>query len=308
MDDIAPPAPECYRHAGRETHISCQRCGRPICPDCMRDAAVGFQCPDCVKAGARETRSGRTAYGGMRVANPGLTSGVLIAINVAVWLLITVTGGAASAWLYRLSLIPAGRCVEGAGFYPGVAAEQVCAAAPAATWIPGVADGAVWQLGTTMFTHEWPIHIAFNMLALWSLGPQLELALGRARFVALYLLSGLGGSLLVFWFSPVTVPTLGASGAVFGLMGALLVMALKVRGEVQPILVWLGINVAITVLGRGFISWQAHLGGLLGGLVLMAVFTLAPKGPRRATWQLAGVAAYVVVLLAGLALRASALA
>lgn len=274
----------------------------------MRDAAVGFQCPECVKAGARQTRTGRTAYGGARVANPGLTSGILIGINVAVWLLITATGGAVSSWLYRLSLVPVGRCVEGSAFYPGVVAEQVCASAPRATWFPGVADGAVWQLATTMFTHEWTVHIAFNMLALWSLGPQLELALGRLRFLALYLLSGLGGSLLVYCLAPVTVPTLGASGAIFGLMGALLVMALKVRGDVQSILVWLGINVAITVVGRGFISWQAHLGGFLGGVVLMGLFAFAPTGPRRAAWQGAGVAAYVVVLLALFALRTAALA
>lgn len=307
MSDSAPPAPQCYRHAGRETHISCQRCSRPICPDCMRDAAVGFQCPDCVKSGARETRSGRTAFGGARVANPGLTSGILIALNAAVWLLITVTGGAASPWVYRLSLIPVGRCGEGGGYYPG-ATEQSCATAPLATWFPGVADGAYWQLVTTMFTHEWPLHIAFNMLALWALGPQLEQALGRLRFLAVYLLSGLGGSLLVFWFSPSTVPTLGASGAIFGLMGALLVMALKVRGDVQQLLVWIGVNVAITVLGRGFISWQAHLGGFVGGVLLMALLAFAPKGPGRDRWQFAGLAAYVVVLVALLAVRTAALA
>src|SRR3954470_23021253 len=96
--------PTCYRHPGRETHIRCQRCDRPICPDCMRQASVGFQCPDCVKEGARTTRSGRTAYGGSPSSNPALTSQVLIAINVAVYLLITVTGGYGSSWFYRLAL------------------------------------------------------------------------------------------------------------------------------------------------------------------------------------------------------------
>ncbi|WP_243640412.1 rhomboid family intramembrane serine protease [Nocardioides jejuensis] len=299
------PAPQCYRHAGRETHISCQRCERPICPDCMRSAAVGFQCPECVKDGARQTRSGRSAYGGARVANPSLTSGVLIAINAAVWLLITATGGAASLWAARLSLIPRASCVQGGGSYP-TATEATCP--PTATWIHGVADGAWWQLVTSMFTHVEVMHIGFNMLALWFLGPQLELALGRARFVALYLLSGLGGSLAVYWLAPTYTSTLGASGAIFGLMAALLVVAFKVRGDVQSILGWIGINAVITVIGRGSISWQGHLGGFLGGLALMAVFAFAPKGPQRAAWQWGGVALYAVVVVGGLALRTASLA
>src|SRR4051795_7343686 len=88
----AQGAPVCYRHTDREAHIRCQRCDRPICPDCMRPAAVGFQCPECVREGARSTRAGRTAYGGQRTGNPALTSQVLIGINVLVWLLIVVTG------------------------------------------------------------------------------------------------------------------------------------------------------------------------------------------------------------------------
>jgi membrane associated rhomboid family serine protease len=239
------------------------------------------------------------------VANPSLTSAVLIGLNAAVWLLITVTGGAASAWVSRLSLIPASACTRGELVYPQ-ASEAQCASF--GTWVTGVADGAWWQLATSMFTHVDVIHIGFNMLALWALGPQLELALGRARFLALYLLSGLGGSLAVYWLAPTYTSTLGASGAVFGLMGALLVMALKVRGDVQSILVWIGINVAITLYGRGSISWQGHLGGFLGGLLLMSLFAFAPRGARRNLWQGAGVAAYVVVLLALLALRTAALA
>lgn len=275
----------------------------------MLPASVGFQCPDCVKAGARSTRSGRTPYGGRRVSNPSITSGVLIGINAFVWALIMVTGGAASEWVYRLALIPAGRCVgEGGGSYPGLTTEELCSVVVQATWFPGVADDAWWQLVTSMFTHEWPIHIAFNMLALWSLGPQLELALGRARFLALYLLSGLGGSALVFLLSDPHSATLGASGAVFGLMGALLVLAVKVRGDVRNILFWLGVNAAITVFGASFISWQGHLGGFLGGVALMALFAYSPRGPRRSLWQAAGLAAYAVVLVAVFAARTLALA
>ncbi|WP_238473539.1 rhomboid family intramembrane serine protease [Nocardioides cavernaquae] len=298
----------CHRHPGREAHIRCQRCERPICPDCMLPAAVGFQCPSCVKEGAKSTRAGRTAYGGARVADPTLTSKVLIGINVLVWLLLTATGGNASDWLYRLALIPVGRCVQGAGWFPSVGSEQICSTVAPAQWFPGVGDGAFWQLLTTMFTHVDLIHIGFNMLALWVLGPQLELALGRIRFLALYLLSGLAGSALVFWSAAAGVPTIGASGAVFGLMGALLILAIKVRGNVQNLLFWIGINAAITVVGRGFISWQAHLGGFLGGLALMAIFVFSPKGPQRARWQLAGVAAYAVVVVAAIAARSLALA
>ncbi|MDO7868272.1 rhomboid family intramembrane serine protease [Nocardioides jiangxiensis] len=299
------PAPQCYRHAGRETHISCQRCGRPICPDCMRSAAVGFQCPDCVRSGARETRSGRTAYGGARVANPGLTSGVLIAINAAVWALITATGGAASRWVDWLALRPEGICARGQYAWPS-ATRADCA--DLGSWLPGVADGAWWQLVTSMFTHIDVTHIGFNMLALWVLGPQLELALGRARFLALYLLSGLGGSLAVYWLAPSYTPTLGASGAIFGLMAALLVLALKVGGDVRNILMWIGINAAITVVGRGSISWQGHLGGFLGGLALMGLLAFSPKGPQRARWQWTGVVVYAALVLAGCVLRTVALA
>jgi membrane associated rhomboid family serine protease len=270
----------------------------------MRDAAVGFQCPDCVRTGARSTRSGRTAYGGARVANPGLTSLVLIGLNAAVWLLITATGGAASVWVARLSLIPGSTCARGQLVYPQ-ATEAQCNGF--GTWVMGVSDGAWWQLVTSMFTHVDLMHIGFNMLALWVLGPQLEMALGRARFLALYLLSGLGGSLVVYWLAPAYTSTLGASGAVFGLMAALLVLALKLRGDVQSILVWIGINAAITVIGRGAISWQGHLGGFVGGLLLMALFAFAPAGARRNLWQGAGLAAYVVVLVLLLALRTAAL-
>src|SRR4029078_12203030 len=108
MTEQTPPSAQagvstCYRHPDREAYIRCQRCGRSICPDCMRPASVGFQCPECVHEGTRATRSGRTAYGGLRSHNPARTSQVLIALNVAVWLLITVTGGTRSPWVDRLA-------------------------------------------------------------------------------------------------------------------------------------------------------------------------------------------------------------
>ena len=145
-------------------------------------------------------------------------------------------------------------------------------------------DGAWWQLVTSTFLHVDVWHIGFNMLALWFLGPQLELAIGRARFLALYLISGLAGSACVYWLSGEQTSTLGASGAVYGLMAALLVIAFKVGGQVQTILMWIGINVVFTFTG-GF-SWQGHLGGFVAGAAIMAVLRLLPArapyaGPGR---------------------------
>jgi len=300
--------PHCYRHPDRETWIRCQRCDRPICPDCMRDAAVGFQCPGCVAEGARSMRQGRTPYGGRRPANPTATVTALIATNVAVWLLVLATGGRTSAWLDRLALLPRGVCRDDARglFYPDLDSATACAAVPGSTWFPGVADGALWQLLTNAFTHLEVWHIAFNMLALWVLGPQLEMVVGRARFLALYLLSALAGSTLVFLLENPFAQTLGASGAVFGLMGALLVVALKVRGDVRGLMTWLGINAVITVLGASFISWQGHLGGFLGGVVVAAVLVHSPR-TRRTAWQVAGCALLFAGLVALVALRTAAL-
>ncbi len=178
--------PTCYRHADRETHIRCQRCDRPICPDCMRQASVGFQCPECVKEGARTTRQARTAYGGRRPTTPGLVTSTLIGINLVVFALIIVTGGADGVARWAFALLPVG------GPAPVNGQLEI---------VKGVSDGAYWQLVTSMFTHIQLLHIGFNMLALYILGPQLELMLGRVRFLALYLLSGLVGSAAVYWWS-----------------------------------------------------------------------------------------------------------
>ena len=270
----------------------------------MHDAAVGFQCPSCVAEGRKATRSGRTAYGGLRSGNPGLTSIVLIAINAAVWLLVVLVP---SNLIYRLSLSPSGVCASRSA--PGerfpIFSEAACRVGtnPAGDgqWIDGVSDGAYWQLITSVFTHEQVWHIAFNMLALWFLGPQLEMAVGRTRFLALYLLSGLAGSTLVYWASGEFSTTLGASGAIFGLMGALLVLAVKVRGNVQQILVWIGVNIAFTFTFPG-ISWQGHLGGFLGGLLIAAILVYSPR-QHRTLWQAAGLIILTVGLLAAILAR-----
>ncbi len=243
----------------------------------MRDAAVGFQCPSCVAEGRKSTRSATTPYGGRRSSDPRLTSFVIIAVNVAVWLGITLTGGRSSRVAFELVVIP-----------------------------QRVADGAVWQVLTNAFSHIDIWHLALNMFAVYLLGPQLESLLGRARFLALYLFAALSATALVMWAAPQYQATLGASGAVFGLFAAYLVIALKVKGDLQPILTVLGINVLFTVLGRGFISWQGHLGGFLGGLLVALALVYAPK-PARSRWQWTGVGALTVLVVAVIAVRAAVL-
>jgi membrane associated rhomboid family serine protease len=297
--------PTCYRHPDREAHIRCQRCDRVICPDCMRPAAVGFQCPECVKEGAKATRSGRTAYGGLRPTDASLTSMVLIAINAAVWIAIVATGGNGSSLVDWLALRANGFCLAGNGAGGADVGQSVCDSA-GGTWLPGVVDGAYWQLVTSMFTHVQVIHIGFNMLALWVLGPQLELAVGRVRFLALYFLSGLSGSALVYWAAPEFGATIGASGAIFGLMGALAVVALKVGGDVRGILTWIGINFVITFVLAG-ISWQGHVGGFIGGSVIGVILVYAPRGPRRTAIQVAGLVVVGVLIAVTITARTLAL-
>jgi membrane associated rhomboid family serine protease len=271
--EVRPPqaVPTCYRHPGVEAHVLCQRCGRNICANCMKQASVGFQCPECVKQGARTTRQARTPYGGLRPSSAGLVTMILIGINLLVFVLVVATGGSNGSLLPRLALIPVG------GIY-------LVNGQP--TFVDGVANGAYWQLLTSMFTHVQIWHIGFNMLALYVLGPQLEALLGRVRFITLFLLSAGEHS-----------PTIGASGALFGLMAALLVVALRAKGDVQSLMWLVAINVVITVLGAGYISWQGHLGGFVGGLVLGVILVYAPKR-RRTLWQVLGcsmVAALIVI-------------
>jgi membrane associated rhomboid family serine protease len=292
--------PTCYRHPGRETWIRCQRCERSICPDCMNEASVGFQCPECVAEGRKSVREARAPYGGKRSSNPGLTSLVLIVINAAVWIAVMATGGSASRQLDGLALRPNGFCLDGDQGFDTT--RTLCEAGQSALWLPGVGDGAWWQLVTVMFMHVEPLHLGVNMLALWVLGPQLEAVLGRVRFLALYLLSGLTGSVAVYWLAQQYTPTVGASGAIFGLLGALLVVAIKVRGNVQGILLWLGINVAITFMPGLNISWQGHFGGLAGGALIAAILIFAPK-ERRTALQSAGLAVLALVLVVAVVVR-----
>ena len=227
----------------------------------MNSAAVGFQCPSCVKEGSKSVRTARLPYGGVRVANPTLVTLVLIGINVAVWLAIQADNSGRPGLVDKLSLTP--------NFIParfGIFAD-------------GVAQGSWWQIGTSVFTHQYVIHIALNMMALYFLGPPLEQVLGRLRFITLYAVSGLTGSTAVMLFSYQYQATLGASGAIFGLFGALAVVAFKVGGDFRNVLVLIAINLAFTFTVPN-ISWQGHLGGLVGGTLVALAMVYAPKKNR----------------------------
>ncbi|MCW2753961.1 MAG: rhomboid family intrarane serine protease [Marmoricola sp.] len=269
----------------------------------MNSASVGFQCPSCLKEGARSTRTGRLPYGGLHSADPRLTSFVLIGINVVVWVLIR-TVGSASDLASRLSLSPRGFCEStGGNFIFPDALKADCTGAH--HWIPGVATGAPWQVITSAFAHVEPLHIGLNMLALYFLGPPLEQILGRARFLAVYLVSAIAGSAAVMLFADPYSSSLGASGAIFGLMGALVIVVMKVKGDMRSILMWIGINLVFSFTFSG-ISWQAHIGGLIGGVVLAGAIVYAPK--ERRTWiQWGSVVAVSAIAIALILVKAHTL-
>ncbi|MER7188679.1 rhomboid family intramembrane serine protease [Streptomyces flaveolus] len=288
-DGQAPPPahslPGCYRHPDRETGIRCTRCERPICPDCMVNASVGFHCPDCARGGtgtgpAPAASRPRTLAGGTIAADPHLITKILIAINVAVFIAVH----ARSSLLDDLVLI--GRW-------------------PPAPYMPteGVAEGEWYRLVTSMFTHQEIWHIGFNMLGLWWLGGPLEAALGRARYLALYLASGLAGGALTYLLAAPTTASLGASGAIFGLFGATGALVRRLNADMRPVIALLVINLVFT-FGWNNIAWQAHIGGLVAGAVIGYAMLHAPR--ERRTLVQYGTCALVLVAVVGLTLLRTA--
>ncbi|MBB1245636.1 rhomboid family intramembrane serine protease [Streptomyces durbertensis] len=278
--------PGCYRHQDRETGIRCTRCERPICPECMIAASVGYQCPECVRGGSGTGHSAtasrpRTIAGGTLVGDTKLVTKVLLAINVTVFVAVLATG---RDLVEQLSML--GLAAERGPFDPFSPPELL-----------GVADGEWYRLITSAFLHQEFWHIGFNMMALWFLGPPLEAALGRARFLTLYLLSALGGNVLTYWLMEPNVMSLGASGAIFGLFGATAVLMRRMRYDMRPIAVLLGINLVITFVPGLNIAWQAHLGGLVVGAVVAYAMVHAPR-ERRALVQWGTCALVAVLLLA----------
>jgi len=236
----------CYRHADRRAGVRCQRCERPICPSCMHQASVGFHCPECLRGQGQQVRTIQTLQ---RSGNPVVTS-ALVALNLAVYVVSSIGRGLTEpsfGVLVDWALV--GRGLTGDG------------------QLVGVAEGEWYRLVTGGFLHASPLHIGFNMYVLWVLGKQLEPAMGRVPFAAVYATSMLAGALGVMVLDPGEL-TVGASGAVFGLFGYALV-AQYVRG-VNPMQSGLGpivlLNLAFTFLVPG-ISIGGHVGGLLGGVL-----------------------------------------
>lgn len=267
--------------------MRCTRCERPICPDCMRSASVGFQCPECVAAGRRTTVAPRTAFGGRIAGRPDALTLALVGLNVAVFLLGFAVGqDRLRADFGNLSgpalLAPTGPPV-------------------------GVAQGEYYRLVTSAFLHAGLLHLALNMVALLQLGAPLEAALGRIRFAVLYGLSALGGSVTAFLLAAPNTIGVGASGAIFGLFGAFYVMVRRLGGSTGPVAALLAVNLVIT-FAVPFIDWRAHVGGLLTGTAVALAMAHAPRGRSRNAVQAAACVAVALLLVALVVVRRTQLA
>lgn len=268
----------CPRHPDREAYVKCQRCGRPACPECQRPAAVGIQCVDCVREAARTAPTARTIFGGRATDGRPLVTQGIIGVCVALFVLQWASPAVTDDFAFQ----------------------------PVLGWTEP------WRFLSAMFLHAprslW--HIGFNMYALFILGSYLEPMLGRARFAVLYLISGIGGQVAVLllatnptldapltsahdsWFQPVV----GASGAIFGLFGALIVLNRHLGRSAAGIY---GVLIINGVLGFVIpnISWQAHLGGFLAGLACAGAIVLFRRQQvRHLTWVALG--AVLVLLVA----------
>jgi membrane associated rhomboid family serine protease len=231
----------------------------------MVAAPVGFQCPECVSRAAASRPQVTTVAGGAPISTPVVTY-TLIGINAAVFLFQFATGINAVAGDWGM-------------------------------WPVGIAvNGEWWRLVTAAFLHGSFLHIAFNMYVLFALGPTLERILGHGRYVTLYLLAALGGGVASYVFSDIRTVSVGASGAIFGLMGALVVAGRRLRYDITQVLILLGINVAIGFFSPG-VDWRAHLGGLVTGAVVAAIMVF-PEKRHRTAFQVGGLIAVVLVLAA----------
>ncbi|WP_426593885.1 rhomboid family intramembrane serine protease [Cellulomonas sp. McL0617] len=253
------------------SYVRCQRCGRPTCPDCQRQAAVGVQCVDCVAEAARALPAQRTALGGVVRPGPPVITITLIALCVASFILQLVVPDWTNRWIFS----------------------------------PAIGYHEPWRFLTVAFLHSPSnyLHIVFNMVALWFVGPMLEQTLGRARYLTLYLLSAVGGSvgsvLLAMNLPAMAQLSVGASGAVFGLFGAALVVTRKLGGDYRGIISLIVVNFVIGFVAAG-IAWQAHLGGLVTGAALAAAYAYAPRERRTLVAFAAPVVLAAVLFVAAL--------
>ncbi|MBR7742557.1 rhomboid family intramembrane serine protease [Phycicoccus sp. BSK3Z-2] len=292
MPPTGPPAepsaeqevPVCPRHPDRESYVRCQRCRRPVCPECQRPAAVGVQCVDCVREGQKSVRQARTVFGGTVTDGRPVVSFTLIGMCVVVYLFQQVM--------------------------PGLTGDI--------SFVPALGESQPWRFLTSAFAHGPIFHIAFNMYALFLMGQYLEPMLGRARYIALYLLSAVGGSVVYLLLSGPSstyaeavagqgvgwwTPAVGASGAVFGLFGAYLVLQRRLNRSAAGMYVIIGINAVIGFVYPN-IAWQAHLGGFVVGAACAAAIgylgrakSMTERGRPTVHWAaLAGIGVVLVVL------------
>jgi membrane associated rhomboid family serine protease len=263
----------CYRHTNRETGVSCSNCGRPICPECMTPTSVGMRCPECArqKTQVRRMPTGPSLVGADRWS----MTNILIAINVVAFLVELASG------------VTLGGADRGSVFYHG--ALYGPAISDAFRFPPGYAlagHDQYWRLLTSGFLHEGLLHIGLNMLSLWFVGRALEPAVGKRNFLAIYLAALLAGSFGALVFEP-QQPTVGASGAIFGVFGALIVLAYR-RGisiwqtGLAPILL---INLFFDLTQSG-ISIGGHIGGLIAGVICGFAFTDLAERRRKPAWAL----------------------
>ena len=249
----------CYRHPDRETGLSCSECGRPICYECMTPAPVGLRCPEHSgkpQGIRRVTVAAERAASGVGSRRAAAVTTALIAINVLVYLAELATGGSQNGtgnWIYEHGVL-----ISNAVYSNGTPA--------------GVANGEWWRLITSAFLHYGPLHLGLNMMSLYFAGRILEQVIGRWRYLLLYLASGLSGAAGALYWSP-NAPTVGASGAIFGVLGALLV--LERRGNIATggqVLMLIVLNLLITFSYSSSISVGGHIGGLIAGILLMVAF------------------------------------
>jgi membrane associated rhomboid family serine protease len=295
-----PPSvgtPVCYRHPSRETWVSCTRCDRPICPDCMNAASVGHQCPECVAEGRKTQRQVRTAFGGTTAGQRGTVTKTLIAVNIAVAGLGVLLSGTRSLFnggmFTGASLIHYIGATSAETYYVSATGQLVSGPGPGVHTFPGIADGGWYRLVTAMFIHYGIIHLALNMWALWILGRQLEAALGRTRFLALYLVAGIGGNVASYLFEGGLAA--GASTALFGLFAAFAIVVRRLGGSLAGILPLLAINLYLTFVIPG-ISIAGHIGGLITGAIVAAGLAYAPRNQYRTRVQVATIVGTLLLL------------
>jgi membrane associated rhomboid family serine protease len=247
----------------------------------MRSASVGQQCVECVGAGARNTRQATTTFGGRPTANAVVTW-TLVGINVAIFLVTWVRPSIVN----NLEMLGYARYTY-TGSLHGVAAGEWYRLITSAFLAPATGLGGLGFMD-----------ILFNMWALIFVGPSLEGLLGRARFLAVYLLSAVGGGVMYYFLAPQNEPAVGASGAIFGLFGAWFVVSRRLRLDTRGIVILIGINLALSFFLHNIIAWQDHIGGLLTGALLTVAYAYAPKNNRAAVQVVATVTIVALIAVA----------